>query len=203
MKKNKIILMIFVIFIHAQCIRIIISPPGKWENTEKFTINPETKPSKLLLSFLKDDKIIHPENNYYLIFFDIVCGQTNAHYYYSNKLFEKTKHKINWVAVTVYDSIEHFKYRNKLNISIDSLRYSFPVYYSINGLRSSMRNLYFNNLITDKDISAMSFIVINDSIVNYTRGGMHNKNSFLQQKQILDSLFSNKNIDPSNTLIKD
>jgi len=194
MKRNKLILLFFIAAILTHCGIIIISPPGKWEKADDFKVNPETKPSELIISYLGDDKITHPEKNYYLIFFDISCGQTNAHYSYSNWLYEKTKNNMKWLAITLYDSVEYFQWRKKINVSADSLKYAFPTYYGINGLRSSMRNLYYKNSLPDKDISTMIFIVINDSIVHLSRRGLHTRETFLEQRQLLDSLLSNMTI---------
>ncbi len=199
MKKNKLILLFFIAVIFSHCGLIIISPPGKWENADDFKVNPESKPSELLISYLGDDKITRSENNYYLIFFDISCGQTNAHYYYSNWLYEKSKNNIEWLAITLYDSVEYFQWRKKINVSADSLKYAFPTYYGVNGLRSSMRNLYYKNSLPDKDISTMIFIVINDSIGHFSHGGIHTMERFLEQKQILDSLLSNMTIPEQST----
>jgi len=190
MKKNKLILLLFIAAILTHCGIIIIGPPGKWEKADDFKVNPETKPSELLISYLGDE-ITHPENNYGLIFFDISCGQTNAHYSYSNWLYEKTKNNMKWLAITVYDSVEHFQWRKKINVADDSLRYAFPTYYGINGLKSSMRNLYYKNSLPDRGFSPFIIIVINDSIEYLSRRDMHNREKFLEQKQLLDSLFSN------------
>jgi hypothetical protein len=198
MKNNKLILLFFIAVLVTHCGIIIISPPGRYENAADFKVNPETKPSELLNSYLGDE-ITHPENNYYLIFFDIYCAPPYNHYFYCNSLYKRTQNNMKWLAVTLYDSLEHYKWRKKLDISNDSLIYAFPTYYGIHGLKASMRNLYYNNSIPDSDISTMIFIVINDSIKYYFRMVIHTRERYLEQRQLLDSLFSNKTIPEQNS----
>ena len=71
------------------------------------------------------------------------------------------------------------------------LKYNYPVFYSVNGLRSSMRNLYYNNEIPDKDISTLTFIIVNDTIKRITRGIIYTEEKYLEHKHLLDTLSSN------------
>lgn len=187
MKKIRILLFILSVLLTGNCGFIIISPPGQWEKADKFKVKPGTTPSELMKKFLGDNAV-KERNNYCIVFFDIYCGQTAAHYFYCNRLHKKTKDSFDWLAVTMYDAADDNKWRKKLNIADDSLRYNFPTYYSINGLRSSMRNVYHNNVIPDNDISSMVFIVVNDSIKHHSRGGLHTREKYSEHKNVLDSL---------------
>jgi hypothetical protein len=68
------------------------------------------------------------------------------------------------------------------------LVYNYPVFYNINGLRSSLRNLYYNNNIPDEDISTLTFIIQNDTIKKITRGIIYTEEKYLEHKLFLESL---------------
>ena len=187
MRRIKYILFVINVFIVYSCGFIIITPPAQWERTENFKVSSSIKPSDLIKEYL-GESFIHEKNNYCLTFFDIYCGQAKEHYYYCNKLFDETQKNFNWYAITIYDSISHLKFRKKMEYSDNYLKYNYTVFYSINGLRSSLRNLYYNNVLPDEDTSTLNFIIENDTIRRITRGIIYTEEKYLEHKNLLDSL---------------
>lgn len=188
MKKIKLVLISITLLFLSQCGFITILPPAQWENADDFKVSYDTKPSELLKKFIGNKNVTNVNQNYCITFFDIYCGQSQSHFNICNSLYEETQENYQWFAITVYDSISYNKVRKKLGISEDSLKYKYPTFYSIIGLRSSMRNLFYNNNIPDEDISTLTFIIYNDTISRITRGIINTEEKYLEHKNLLDSL---------------
>lgn len=191
MRKVKIIIFFFSIIILHNCGFIIITPPAQWENVDNFKVSSETRPSDIIKMYLGEN-YVNDRNNYCISCFSIYCGQAKEHYYYCNKLFEETKENFEWFAVTIYDSISHNKFRKKMECPDNYLVYNYPVFYNVNGLRSSLRNLYYNNDIPDNDTSTLTFVIQNDTIKKITRGIIYTEEKYLEHKLFLESLILKK-----------
>lgn len=187
MKKIKLVLISITLLSLSQCGFITILPPAQWENVDDFKVSSDTKPSELIKIYL-GEIYLNPKNNYCITFFDIYCSPCYTQVNYINQLFNETGVLYNWYAVTIYDSIAEIKFREKLGYSDNYLRYLFPVFYEINGFKSSLRNLFYKNSIPIKDYVPMTFIIVNDTIRYINRGAINTEEKYLEHKNLLDSL---------------
>ena len=184
--KNKSFLVLITFALLSSCGFIIIVD-GQWEDPNKFKVPLDTKPSELIHTYLNNYEQ-NKLNNYCISFYDIYCAACYSQVSFCNRLFEETKDNYNWLAITIYDSIEENKFRKKRGYKDDYLRYRYPTYYKINGLKSSLRNLYYNNKITEEDFVPMTFFITDDTIRYITDGSINSKEKYDKHKRILDSL---------------
>jgi len=187
MKKLKLVLLLFLVLFLSHCGKFFIAPSGIFEKVENFKVSQDTKPSELIMKFLGEN-YINEKNNYAITFFDEFCGPSRSQVYYCNILNKVTKDNYNWYAVTIYDSLPSDKWRIRFGYSLDYLRYDFPTFYEVNGLKASLRNLYFNNNITQIDYVPMSFFIVNDTIRFISDGSINSEEEFYKHKNLLDSL---------------
>jgi hypothetical protein len=186
--KNKSFSVLIIFALLSSCgFIVIIDSNSQWEKPDDFKVSPDIKPSELIHTYLNNYEQ-NKLNNYCISFYDIYCGASYYQVSYCNGLYEETKDNYNWIAVTIYDSIEENEVRKKLNYKDDYLRYRYPTYYEINGLKSSLRNLYYNNRITKEDIVPMNFFITDDTIRFITEGSINSKEKYDKHKRILDSL---------------
>ena len=172
------------------CGLITILPPAQWEKVDDFKVSSDSKPSEMIKSYL-GEKYINENNNYCITFFDIYCPPCYKQINYCNQLNNETKDLYSWYAVTIYDSIAENKYRKKLGYSENSLRYLFPVFYEINGLKSSLRNLYYKNSISVNDHVPMTIVIVKDTIRYINDGSINSEDRYVEHKYLLDSLSKN------------
>jgi len=187
MKRIKIISFFLSILILSNCGIIIITPPAQWEKVDDFKVSPNTRPSELIKKYLGKN-LVNDRNNYCITFFDIYCTPCYTQINYCNQLYEETKENFDWFSVTIYDSVAESKFRKKLEYPDDYLRYNFPTFYNINGLKSSLRNLYYNNMITKSDYVPMTIIIANDTIKFINDGAINSQEKYIAHKSFLDSL---------------
>jgi len=185
MNKTILISLLCSILFLSNC-GIIIITTGQLEKVEEHKVVPGTKPSVLIDKFV-GTSILNEKKNYCLTFFDIYCGFCYQQINFCNKLYEETNNNYEWIAITIYDTIAEEKYRQQRGFSND-LRYKYPSYYNVNGLKSSLRNLYYNNEIPYEDIVPMTIIVVNDTIKKITRGAINTELKYTEYKNFLDSL---------------
>jgi len=185
MNNVKVIVLLAVVLLQLGC-GIIIFTTAKWEKSGDYEVTPETRPSCLIKKYL-GDSVLNENNNYCLTFYDIYCGFSYQQIHYCNKLFEETRENFMWVAISAYDSISEFRYREKANISND-LVYLFSTFHNVVGLKSSLRNLYYNNQTPERDIVPMTIIIGSDSIRRITSGAINSEVEFNNHKILLDSL---------------
>lgn len=182
---NRLFLFIGLLIVLKSC---IVVTTAIWEHSDNFKVKQGIKPSEVIGEYLKipDDE---RKKNYYLVFFDIYCEPCYKQIKYCNQLFYRTKHFFQWKAITIYDSISEKRYNSKIKReNIET--FDFPTYYEINGLKSSLRNIYFNNNITERDLVPMSFVIIDDSIWFIQNGSINNEDKLLKHEYLLDSLIN-------------
>lgn len=200
-KKNKMknifvkIILINLLFLSGCGWITIVS--GKWEEVEKFKVELDIKPSVFISNYTHDSTYLL-KKNYFLTFYDIYCIYSYRQIYTCNELYDSTKEYFEWIALTIYDSIDEKEFRTKKEYN-EKLRYKYETYYKINGLKSSLRNLYYRNNIKEPDIVPMNMIIVNDSIVKITRGAIDTKLKYETHKHYLDSLITNSIIPKMNS----
>jgi thiol-disulfide isomerase/thioredoxin len=184
--KNKSLLVLITFALLSSCGFIVIVD-GKWENPDEFKVPPNTKPSELINTYLNNYEQ-NKLNNYCISFYVNGCGACLHQVPYCNQLYQETKDNYNWIAVTIDDSIKEDEFRKKMGYKDDYLKYDYPTYYDIEGLKSSLRNLYYNNKITEVDFVPMTFFIPDDTIRYITDGSINSKEKYDKHKRILDSL---------------
>ena len=180
------ILVISIIFLSSCGLIIIVT--GQSEEVDKFKVDLSSKPSELIYKFTNETSYKF-KKNYFITYFDIYCDFSYQQIYACNKLYNETNEHFEWVAITIYDTTEEAKYRKQKKFN-DDFRYQYKTYYNINGLKSSLRNLYYQNEIPDTDIVPMSFIIVNDTIVRIIRGAINTEFKYEEQKNFLDSIIT-------------
>lgn len=177
-----------VLFLMNSCNFIIILPPptADWEKVEEFKVESGISPSDLIHRFI-DTTVNNIYHNYVIVAYDPGCPATYHNITFTNKLYNDTRQQFDWMAVTAEDTLYENKVRKKLGYS-EEFCYQYPAYYNINGLKSSLRNLYHNNNIPDTDLTPMTFIITSDTIRRITRGAINNEERYLEHKNFLDSL---------------
>jgi hypothetical protein len=187
-KKLFLILFVGSFILPSGCQLILILPPGIVENVEDFKVEPGTKPSELIQTFI-DSTVNNTYQNYVVVTYDHGCGGGAAYtqIIFTNKLYKETHPYFQWIAVTTDDvSIEN-KVRKHMEYT-DKFRYKYPTYYNVIGLKSSLRNLYHNNNVPDGNIIPMTFFIASDTIRRITRGAINTEEQYLEHKNFLDSL---------------
>lgn len=182
MSKN-FYLYILIILLISSCGIIIV--PGQWENPDDHKIESNTSPSTLIGDYINIP--FNGNGNYCLTFFDIYCGYSYQQISYINKLYDLTNTDYHWSAITLYDSLSEVKYKQKAKLD-ESIRYKFSTFYEINGLKSSLRNLYYNNDIPHEDMVPMTIIIYNDTVRKIIRGSINSEEKYSKFKSYLDSL---------------
>ncbi len=185
MNKTKLILFWCSILLLSSC-GIIIIAKGLSEKVKEHKVEPDTKPSELIDKFIVTS-IPNERKNYCLTFYDIYCGYSYQQISFCNKLYEETNNDYEWIAITMYDTITEKHVMQKLGYSNDH-GYNYTSYYNVNGLKSSLRNLYHNNEIPDDDIDPMTIIIWNDTIKKIIRGAINTELKHKEHKNFLDSL---------------
>lgn len=173
-------------FYMSSCNLILFLPAPKEVNEKDYIVHQGTKPSDLISKFI-DTTVFNKHHNYIIVTFDPGCGATYSQIKFTNKLYDETRQNYEWLAVTNEDLLLENKVR-KFYKYPDDFRYSYTTYYSIHGLKPSLRNLYHNNNIPDSDLTPMTFIITSDTIRRITRGAINNEERYLEHKNFLDSL---------------
>lgn len=174
-KNRRTIWLAILLFVFGCNFLVVVK--GQWEDAELFKVEPDIKPSQLISHFTGDSSYL-TKKNYFLTFYDIYCGFSYQQIDACNMLYDSIGEDYEWIAITIYDSVAERKYRKKLNLPSE-FRYKYRTYYKINGLRSSLRNLYYRNQIPNEDISPMNMIIVNDSIFQISRGAINTREKFL------------------------
>ena len=180
---------------------------SEWEKVENYKANPNQKPSEIVNKYLGSKGVVCDSTKRYCIdIFDPACHVTNHEVPYQNKLYNATKDKYEWIAVTNYDSatVAHckdvytkIKCTKKSGINPKEYRTKitreYPVYCGILGLRSELRNLYYANN-PPEDYSSMLIIVVNDSIIRITSSEepIINEEMYIAFKNYLDSVVTSQ-----------
>lgn len=188
---HKFISKIFILYIFISGCGFIIITTTERENVEDFRVDSNIKPSSLISKFV-EDSTNNTSENYFLTFYDIYCGFSYQQITYCNKLYDLTNNDYEFIACTIYDRIDENEYRKKRKYEND-FRYKYNTYYEINGLKASLRNLYYKNDIKLNDISPMNIIIANDSIVKMSRGAINTNLKFEYFKSFLDSIIRVQN----------
>ncbi len=203
MKKIFLLIFVFSCLAIGGCKIYILT--AEWEKVENYKMSPDKKPSEIINEYLGDKGfVVDPHKKYCIDIFDPYCGVRYAKVPYQNRLYRETKDEYEWVAVTNYSpkqvahgldvqvetkctkksGIDPEKYRKKVTPE-------YPVYDSIVGLRSSLRNLYYANN-PPRDYSSMLVIIVNDSIIRITtfEEPIVNEERYIAFKNYLDSVAS-------------
>ena len=176
---------------------------AEWEKVENYKMSPDKKPSEILNEYLGDKGFaVDPGKKYCIDIFDPYCGVRYRTIPYLKRLYNETRDEYEWVAVTNYSpkqvahgldvqienkctkksGLDPEKYRKQITLE-------YPMYDSIVGLRSSLRNLFHaNNPPTDH--SSMLVIIVNDSIIRITtfEEPIVNEERYIAFKNYLDSV---------------
>jgi hypothetical protein len=186
MTTRKSLNIIFFILFLTGCSKITVTT-GKWEKSNEFKVEYNIKPSDLIRQFISDSIALDNKSDYFLVFYDIYCPYSYQQINYCNKLYNQTKSDFKWIAITIYDIESESKFRHKMKYD-SNFQYQFQSYHQINGLKSSLRNLYYHNDIPDRDITPMNIVIANDSIVQIIRGAINTNLKYDFYKEYLDSI---------------
>lgn len=165
------------------CGLIIISPRGKHEKYADYKVDLNTKPSELIKMYLPEVDI--ENKNFCIISYDAYC-QFCGRIQLINNLWEKSRDNYNWMAITIYDSLECSNWDAKIKKDLDSCTYKFDNYFEVHGLRASLVNLYVENNFNDVDYVTVALIIKNDSIVYFSNGGVHSYEVYKEMLSILE-----------------
>lgn len=185
MKMFRILFILYVLTFINSCISINIEK-AIWEESENFKVDLETKPSSLIFEYTQDSSSLSGKN-FFLTFYDIYCGFSYAQIEYCNKLHDQTDSFFKWIAITIYDTAAESEFRSRKEYP-DYWRYKYDTYYSINGLKSSLRKLYYKNNIMEDDIVPMNIVIVNDSIIKIINEAINTKPKYEFYKSYLDSI---------------
>lgn len=186
MNKKKLLYYMIIIFLFNSCISLHICNVG-FEKPENFKINLESniKPSEIIFKYTNDSSYLK-RKNYFLTFFDVCCGSSKYNVNHSNSLYNDYKEYYSFIAFT-YPSLSKVNtLKNKGNTNYD-LEYNYPEYYDINGLSSSLLNLYYKNepwLIA----TPHTIIVANDTVIYHLAGPIYYQERYESVKNTLDSV---------------
>lgn len=206
MTKSIIIALIILSLAFGGCKIYILT--AEWEKVENYKMSPDKKPSEIVNEYLGDKGfVVDPTKKYCIDIFDPYCGVRYAEVPYQNRLYRETKDEYEWVAVTNYSpkqvahgidvqvetkctkksGLDPEKYRKKVTLE-------YPIYDSIVGLRSSLRNLFHANN-PPRDYSSMLVIIVNDSIIRITTAEepIVNEERYIAFKNYLDSVATASN----------
>jgi len=206
MTKSIIIALIISCLAFGGCKIYILT--AEWEKVENYKMSTDKKPSEIVNEYLGDKGfVVDPSKKYCIDLFDPYCGVRYAKVPYQNRLYRETKDEYEWVAVTNYgpkqvahglDVQVETKCTKKSGLDPEKYRKrvtpEYPVYDSIVGLRSSLRNLYYANN-PPRDYSSMLVIIVNDSIIRITTAEepIVNEERYIAFKNYLDSVATASN----------
>lgn len=190
MKIIKLVFLSFIILFLSHC-GLFTFIPGGWEEVDNFKVSQDTKPSDLIKKYLGEN-YANDSNNYCLVFFDVYCAACYTQVNHINLLQSRTEDNFKWYAVTIYDTIAENNFRLRRGYYNDYLKYKFPTFYEINGLKSSLRNLHNNN-VTVGDTVPTTIIIANDTIRRIINTATNTEEKYFELKGFLDSLSQNFN----------
>ena len=206
MTKSIIIALIILCLAFGGCKIYILT--AEWEKVENYKMSPDKKPSEIVNEYLGDKGfVVDPKKKYCIDIFDPYCGVRYAEVPYQNRLYRETKDEYEWVAVTNYSpkQVAHgldvqveTKCTKKSGLDPEKYRklitLEYPMYDSIVGLRSSLRNLFHANN-PPRDHSSMLVIIVNDSIIRITTSEepIVNEERYIAFKNYLDSVATASN----------
>ena len=206
MTKSIIIALIISCLAFGGCKIYILT--AEWEKVENYKMSTDKKPSEIVNEFLGDKGfVVDPSKKYCIDLFDPYCGVRYAKIPYQNRLYRETKDEYEWVAVTNYTPMQvahgldvqvETKCTKKSGLDPEKYRKrvtpEYPVYDSIVGLRSSLRNLFHANN-PPRDYSSMLVIIVNDSIIRITTAEepIVNEERYIAFKNYLDSVATASN----------
>jgi len=181
------ILILSIIFIDGCKIKIKIiydKEEPLWEKVEDFRVDLNTKPSDLISEFTSDSNY-KTHGNYFLTFFTVTCPHSLYQVNYCNNLYRNSKDDFKWIAFTIEDSTFQKQFIEKHKLP--QYYYEYKTYYNINGLKSSLLNLYYKNDEKIRGFIPVNMIIVNDSIVKIFNGAVNSK-SFEYYENYIDSV---------------
>jgi hypothetical protein len=192
MIKNETVLVLLVAFLIAPSCNIHFCNT-EYEEPENFKIDLEAgiTPSEIIFSFTKDSNHLK-KDNFILTCYDVCCPASYYNINNSNEMYKKYGPYFEFIAFTISDSAKEKKERMKRDYP-DYWNYHYNRYNDVNGLYSSLWNLYYKNELLDLGGHPCTFIIANNSIDTIVLGSLYVDYHFLNVTNHVDSILEANN----------